>query len=73
MGFKKDFYLHSVKIASRLVTRIRSADPEMVVTDCLSCRMQFMQLLPYEVAHPVELIKKAYENAEKDVRVQATA
>ena len=34
--------------------------PEKIVTDCLSCRLQFTRLLPYDVLHPVELLKEAY-------------
>ncbi|MGC8495427.1 MAG: heterodisulfide reductase-related iron-sulfur binding cluster, partial [Syntrophobacteraceae bacterium] len=47
MGFKRDFHEVSVKMGSRLVERIEAIDPERLLTDCLSCRLQFNQLTPY--------------------------
>ena len=63
MGLKKKFYPWSIRIGSRLAARLRSLNPEVVATDCLSCRMQFNQLTPYEVVHPIQLIHQAYEQA----------
>jgi glycerol-3-phosphate dehydrogenase subunit C len=48
MGFKKEFYQNSIKIAGRLIAKIKKLNPEMITTDCLSCRLQFNQLTPYE-------------------------
>jgi glycerol-3-phosphate dehydrogenase subunit C len=39
--------------------KIKQAQPDRLVTDCLSCRLQFKQLLPYEVYHPIEILKEA--------------
>ncbi|CAB1062668.1 hypothetical protein D1BOALGB6SA_7448 [Olavius sp. associated proteobacterium Delta 1] len=36
------------------------------VTDCLSRRLQFKQLLPYEVIHPIELLKELYTKHKTD-------
>jgi len=63
MGLKKEFHPWSIRIGSRLVARLRSLNPEVVATDCLSCRMQFNQLTPYEVVHPIQLIHQAYGQA----------
>jgi glycerol-3-phosphate dehydrogenase subunit C len=63
MGFKKDFHETSVQLGSRLMDKIKELDPRWLVTDCLSCRLQFKQLLPYPVFHPVELLKVAYKNS----------
>ena len=41
------------------MNKIKDLDPEMLITDCLSCRLQFKQLLPYEVYHPIEILKEA--------------
>ena len=60
MGFKREFHETSIHLSSRLMTKIKEADPQRVITDCLSCRLQFNQLLPYEVYHPIEILKKAY-------------
>jgi glycerol-3-phosphate dehydrogenase subunit C len=59
MGFKKDFHEPSIKLGSRLMEKIRSLEPEIIVTDCLSCRLQFKQVLPYPVYHPIEVLREA--------------
>jgi len=60
MGFKRDFHETSVHLGSRLMDKIKVLAPERLITDCLSCRLQFNQLLPYRVQHPVELMRVAY-------------
>jgi glycerol-3-phosphate dehydrogenase subunit C len=62
MGFKKDFHKSSVHLGKRLMEKIKHLNPERLITDCLSCRLQFRQLLPYQVVHPVELLKESYAN-----------
>ena len=47
-------------VCRRLMDKIREIDPDRVVTDCLSCRLQFNQCLPYPVAHPIEVLQEAY-------------
>jgi glycerol-3-phosphate dehydrogenase subunit C len=60
MGFKEEFHHSSIKIASRLIAKIKGMDPEVLATDCLSCRIQFNQITPYKVLHPIEIIKQSY-------------
>lgn len=62
MGFKRDFHEVSVRMGSRLMEKIEAIHPERLVTDCLSCRLQFNQLTPYEVFHPVEILREAYSS-----------
>ncbi len=62
MGFKREFHETSIHLGNKLMDKIKALDPEKIVTDCLSCRLQFNQLLPYKVQHPVELIREAYSN-----------
>jgi glycerol-3-phosphate dehydrogenase subunit C len=62
MGFKRDFFQQSLKIAGRLLAKIKAEDPDMIITECLSCRIQFNQLTDYPVRHPLEVIKDAYGN-----------
>lgn len=62
MGFKRDFHEVSVEMGSRLMKKIRTIDPERLVSDCLSCRIQFNQLLPYQVFHPIEILNESYGN-----------
>lgn len=56
-GFKQDFHDISLRIGARLLDKIRVASPQLLVTDCLSCRIQFEQVLPVKVIHPVELLR----------------
>jgi glycerol-3-phosphate dehydrogenase subunit C len=60
MGFKQDFHESSIQLGNRLMNKIKDSAPEKLVTDCLSCRLQFQQLLPYRVYHPVEILNEAY-------------
>lgn len=60
MGFKKEFYHNSIKIAGRLISTIRKHNPQLLTTECLSCRLQFQQLTPYTVKHPIEIIRNVY-------------
>jgi len=71
MGFKRDFHQASIKLGSRLIEKIREMNPERIVTDCLSCRLQFSQLLPYPVLHPIEVLKESYHAAARDNRLKA--
>ena len=60
MGFKREFHQASIAMGSRLMEEIQAARPQRVLSDCLSCRMQFDQLLPYEACHPVEILEESY-------------
>ena len=60
MGFKRDFHAASIELGSRLIEKIKAMNPEILVTDCLSCRLQFNQLLPTKVLHPVEILWMAH-------------
>jgi glycerol-3-phosphate dehydrogenase subunit C len=61
LGFKKNFYEASIKLGQPLMKKIKLAEPDAIITDCLSCRLQFTHALPYPVLHPIELISQAYE------------
>ncbi len=65
LGFKEGFHEESIRLGSRLAEKIRAASPEAIVTECLSCRLQFRHLLPeIRVFHPLEILKKAYDKKE---------
>jgi len=68
MGYKQEFHHLSIKIGSRLIAKIKNIKPDLLTTDCLSCRMQFNQLAPYRVLHPIEVIKESYGNYEARVK-----
>ena len=59
MGFKQEFHDTSVQLGNKLMAKIKELDPAMLVTDCLSCRLQFKQLLPHKVYHPIEILNDA--------------
>jgi len=60
MGFKREYHETSLQLGITLMEKIRTVNPERIVTDCLSCRLQFNQLLPYEVVHPIEILRESY-------------
>jgi len=73
MGFKRDFHNTSAQLGRPLMEKIQTVNPERIVTDCLSCRVQFNQFLPCYVLHLIELLKEsyvAYENQKKALSAQ---
>ena len=63
LGYKKSFHNASLKLAMPLIKKIQAAGPQAIVTECLSCRLQFRHVLPYPVYHPAEILSLAYEQA----------
>ncbi|SFM79764.1 heterodisulfide reductase-related iron-sulfur binding cluster [Thermodesulforhabdus norvegica] len=59
LGFKKDFNGLSLKLGLPLMEKIKKLNPAGIITDCLSCRLQFQNSLPYPVLHPLELLAEA--------------
>ena len=47
-------------VCRHLMNKIRGIDPDRIVTDCLSCRLQFSQPLPFPVSHLIEVLRDAY-------------
>jgi glycerol-3-phosphate dehydrogenase subunit C len=60
LGFKESFYQDSIALGRPLMRKIEASAPQMIVTDCLSCRLQFEHSLPYPVFHPLEILSCAY-------------
>lgn len=61
LGYKINFYDASMQLGASLIKKIRKAAPEAVITDCLSCRLQFEHLLALPVYHPMEVLAAAME------------
>lgn len=59
-GFKEHFHPKSLALGQSLMEKFRAHAPEAIVTDCMSCRLQFNHCLPYPVYHPVEVLARAY-------------
>ena len=62
MGFKKDFHKKSLEIGRPLIDKIARANPNKIITDCLSCRLQLHQTTGLEVLHPIEILQKALDD-----------
>ena len=56
MGFKQDFHESSRKLGQDLLDVLAKKAPDLIVTDCLSCRLQFEQFTPFRVRHPIALL-----------------
>ena len=61
MGFKKTFHEKSLEIGRPLMDKINQANPDRIITDCLSCRLQLHHATGREVLHPVELLQRTIE------------
>ena len=59
-GFKEEKYPVSMAIGQRLFEGIRQADPQMVVSECATCRMQIEHGAKVKAIHPAELLLEAY-------------
>jgi len=60
-GFKREYYQISQDVGYQLFRRIEEADPEIVITDCETCRMQIEMNTKYRVMHPVSILAMALE------------
>jgi hypothetical protein len=38
--------------------KIRGRSPQEIITDCMSCSLQFSHELPYPVFHPMEILSR---------------
>ena len=63
-GFKKEYYQVSQDVGADLFRRIESINPDVVVTDCETCKWQIEMNTSYEVWHPVMLLAKAIQPKE---------
>jgi glycerol-3-phosphate dehydrogenase subunit C len=60
-GFKAEFHEQSLAVGRPLLEKIKKQDPEAIITDCMSCRLQFSHALPYPVYHPLEILALGYK------------
>ncbi len=59
MGFKREFHAHSLELGAPVVAKIKALNPDTIVTDCLSCRLQLTQMTRFTVRHPLEILAEA--------------
>ncbi|MCQ2159119.1 MAG: anaerobic glycerol-3-phosphate dehydrogenase subunit C [Bacteroidales bacterium] len=60
-GFKKEYAGYSRKIGSKLFENLRSANPQVVATDCETCRFQIEMGTPFTVMHPLAILAEALD------------
>jgi glycerol-3-phosphate dehydrogenase subunit C len=58
-GFKNEYFEVSRSIGENLFQLIEDATPELVVTDCVTCKWQIETFTSYKVLHPVNLLAMA--------------
>ncbi len=59
MGFKQDFHQPSLEMGRPLMQKIQDMQPDILLCDCLSCRLQFSHNLSLPLDHPLELMHQA--------------
>nr|WP_320190426.1 heterodisulfide reductase-related iron-sulfur binding cluster [uncultured Desulfobacter sp.] len=57
LGYKKSFHKKSLKTGQSLFNALESEKDRTIVTDCLSCRLQFSQVFDRKIVHPIELLE----------------
>ena len=60
-GFKKENYKYSQKIGEKLFKDIEEAKPDIVVTDCETCKWQIEMSTGVLVLNPIESLSEALE------------
>ena len=60
-GFKKENYAISQKIGSQLYERIYAANPEVVITDCETCKWQIEGACEIPVFNPISILFQALD------------
>ncbi|MBR1868888.1 MAG: anaerobic glycerol-3-phosphate dehydrogenase subunit C [Bacteroidales bacterium] len=60
-GFKKENYPYSQKIGETLFGLIRESGPQVVATDCETCKWQIEMSTGYPVKNPVSILAEALE------------
>lgn len=60
-GFKKENYKISYNIGYNLFKKIEKTNPDFVVTDCETCKLQIETFTKAKVLHPINLLAMAYK------------
>ena len=70
-GFKKENHPYSQKIGETLFNSLREAAPDIVATDCETCRFQIEMGTDFEVMHPLSILAEALD-MEQTLKLNAT-
>ena len=57
LGYKDNFHDHSLAIGRPIFDKLSKEPHRTLITDCLSCRLQFEHAVPGKVLHPIEILK----------------
>ncbi len=68
VGFKADVHEASLEVGRPLFESLQKLAPDAIVTECLSCRLQFNHALQFPVLHPMEILARAYGEGESSSR-----
>ena len=60
-GFKKENYPYSQKIGSALFDILKASEPDLVATDCETCRWQIEMSTGLEAVNPVSILSEALD------------
>ena len=60
-GFKKEYYHYAQAVGEKLFKSIREAKPDLVATDCETCKWQIEMSTGFEVAHPISILADALD------------
>lgn len=60
-GFKKENYEYSQNIGSKLFANIKAADPQVVATDCETCKWQIEMSTGRSVKNPLSILAEALD------------
>lgn len=63
MGYKREFHELSLRLGTPVMEKIAARRPDTIVTECLSCRLQFLQMADTPVAHPLEVMAALLDEA----------
>jgi glycerol-3-phosphate dehydrogenase subunit C len=66
-GFKQEKYNVSMAIGQNLFDSINAAQPQMVVTECATCKFQIEHGTAVKVAHPVDIMLQAYDGSSAEM------
>jgi glycerol-3-phosphate dehydrogenase subunit C len=64
-GFKKEYHDISQKIGRQLFDQIEQVDPDIVITDCETCKWQIEANTRYPVRHPVSVLAEAMKKGSR--------
>ncbi len=60
LGYKDNFHDHSLAIGQPIFDKLSKEPDRTLITDCLSCRLQFEYAGPGKVLHPIEILKEIH-------------